>query len=1107
MSPLVLLLVALLLWLPGTLLHRGFGVARGPWGTGRFAVEATLSLAFLSMVLLPLYLANARVLLAPVAVLAATAALAASALVARRRRRRAAVDGVATARRSGLWDGASAAEIVAFAAGLALLLPVTLAHCGANIDDWWDLSFVSGWLADGHVGFAQMALSPDPQTQASPAHPRFLWSVWLMLQALVAFVTGEQPWRVQAGPLAAATVVLVVSAQAALARALFRHSAHSSRLAAATVAMTTAWIWGTEALPLFVRGYQDKLFAAFVLAPVLLAFVLQSTADEAVAGDTAGDSRYRLRRVRALAVAAAALATVSVHSLMFTMAAFACATALLALHGRGTVAWLRAHAGVAAALLVPALYPVGQALALAVTFGEQGVSLATRDNPVVRAHLSLNRLVGADGPAWVVHPGAVFGWVALAAVVALAMAWRCRREDAGARVLLATAMVPCVLMFVPGIAALAGKLWVPWMLYRLGWMVPVAPLLAYALVTLASRARLAGRRPLAAVAFAALVTALSSSTAADRLRRGMDEHPGQPHGAPVAAAAVVYDFLAGQEGRAAVLAPPNFSELVPALSGKPVVAFPERGTLVFASDEVRAYQRLADRARFFASSSAPPERDEVAERHGVRWAVLPRRQVASGSEASWLWRFGPEVLIAARASDGTPCATSGEPRCRGWWSATRASVAAHLSPAWTIVLETRDYFVVEYRGARGSMARAQAGDSLAGSLAQPANSVRWLRPFPLTPPAPAPPIDHVLATVTDRPGALVSFALPPRYMLPSVLPVWADGPAAWEDAPAEAAITLDMGVECRVQAVEVVPHLPRERRDVLELRVDDRVVRAAALHNVGIVVPVDAARPRSSISLRAASLLGNPVSLADVRVLGDRTTCGPTWPVHRKPRAPELAVREEALLALAAGLPPGGRPLVSLARHASRMRGKEAGVRLLLEATRRQPSLVEAWIDLGFAEDELAAQAATPEQAAALRADALEAFDGAVTADSHSAWARGCAAWAQRRAGHPVIAIGQALAAAQFDPTYSDAWTILAYALGDLRLHGLAERSLVCAESIDPARNWPALARADLALARSDFEAARVAMRAWIRRHPFDEAAREKISDIAAAAAAADEGR
>ncbi|MFN2426877.1 MAG: hypothetical protein ABR587_10585, partial [Candidatus Binatia bacterium] len=1089
----VVVVLALLLWLPGALLHRGFAIARAGWGTGRFALEAALSLGFLSLLWLPLYLAGARVVVIAAATVIAIAVLAAAAFLASRRRTqlsrgvsllpddfdgegpRAAAAGDARAR-TGFWDGASALEIFAFVVAVALLLPVTLAHSGAKVDDWWDLSFVSGWLADGHVGFAQMALSPDPDTRSSPVHPRFLWSVWLMMQAVVALVTGEPAWRVQAGALAAATVVLVVSSQAALARALFRASPHLAGLAAATVAMSAAWIWGTEALPLFVRGYQDKLFAAFVLAPVLLALVVRSASGEA--DEEPGDGR-RERLAWASAVGAAAVAIVSVHSLVFTMSLVTCTAALLAIHGRGVLAWLRGQGWLAAALVLPALYPIGQALALSVVFDDQGVSLASRDNPVVRAHLSLNRLIGAAGWAWIVHPGAVFGSVALAAAVPMAIAWSRRRLDPGARVLLATTVLPCALMFVPGIAALAGKLWVPWMLYRVGWMVPMAPLLAYGCVMLAQRAR----SPLPSIAFVASVAVLSAITGADRLGRGMNEHPGQVDGSPVAAAAAVYEFLAGRDTRAAVLAPPNFSELVPALSGKPVVAFPERGTLVFATDDVRAYERLRDRATFYSSLATPAQRDALALHHGVRWAVLPRRQVASGSETSWLWRFGPEALLAARAVDESgqePCAAGADaddaPRdaasvaagpesvapevapkvapkiteaagsCRNWWSATRASVAGRLSPAWTIVFETRDYFVAEYRtgvaaprasvddaalraaspfanavapSGAGTAERAAesaaspavntaAASPTAGRLESPFALPPWLRPFALTPPAAPPAMDHLLATATDLPGAVVHYAPAPRFTAPSALPVWTEGPGAWEDAPAEATITLDIGVECRVYALEVVPHLPRERRDVLELRTGERVVRAAAAHGRGILVPVDDSRLRRRVTLHAASLIGNPVSLADVRVLGDRTSCGPTWPVHRKPRSPSLLTTDEALIALVTTLPPGGRALVALARRASRDRGNETPVALLAEATRRQPSLLEGWIDLGFARDELAAAASTPEQAASARAAARAAFGAAVAVDSNSSWARGCVAWAEQRSGRPLLAIWHA---------------------------------------------------------------------------------------------------
>jgi hypothetical protein len=214
------LLVVLLLAVPGAAMRAGLGIARGPWGAGVLAIDAALSLGFLSLVLLPLYLLRAPVAAAPWVVAVATLLLVAVAWARRPRVRHE--------------PRLAVTEWAAFALAVALLLPATLAHSGANVDDWWDLSFVSGWLADGRFGFAQMALSPDPGTSASAVHPRFLWSVWLTLQALVASASGAEPWRVQAGALAGVTGVLVVSAQAALARAVFRGSSRESSRVAAT---------------------------------------------------------------------------------------------------------------------------------------------------------------------------------------------------------------------------------------------------------------------------------------------------------------------------------------------------------------------------------------------------------------------------------------------------------------------------------------------------------------------------------------------------------------------------------------------------------------------------------------------------------------------------------------------------------------------------------------------------------------------------------------------------------------------------------------------------------------------------------------------------------
>jgi hypothetical protein len=1143
---LALAVIVALLWVPGFTLRRGFSperFSRG-WGSGALAVDASLSIAFASVVLLPLYLARAPVVLAPALLGAALVCLVVAAFVRARRRgvsRAALVEYEEPRRRHEHGEisgehGISGLEAAAFVFAAALLVVPTLIYSGANVDDWWDLSFVQGWIASGHFGFSQMALGADPATGDSLVHPRFLWSAWLMLQSVVVSICGGKAWQIQAGPLAAACIVLVVSAQAALARAIFRPMPRASLLVAAAVALSPAWIWGTEDLPLLVRGYQDKLFAGFVLAPVLVALVIDAARRDGEEGDDGVGE--------AVIVAAASAATASVHSLLLAMALFASGIAVAVLRGRTLLVWVRRRWLLVAGMLAPALYPIGQALALALTFGDEGISLAAPDNPVVRAHLSLNRIVASSSAAWVVHPGAVFGLVALPALLAVAIAVVRRKRDAGAPLLLALTLVPCALLFVPGVASIAGKVFVPWMLYRLGWFVPVPALLAYALVWLACDSSVAGgRRAVVAAAFAGLVVVLAYSTAADRVRRGVSEHPPALPGAPQGAAAEVYDSLAAHAGRDVVLAPPNFSELVPALTGKPVVAFPERGSLVFSTGEVRAYERLRDRATFYAASTPPSVRDDVAARYGVRWAVLPRRLVAAGAEAGWIWRFGPEALLAARVADDHAArgrCTAGA--CAGWWSATREGVGAGLAGNWSVVLENRDYFIVERSiPNRSSDAQPEAtltatGRSDAASDAaskreardQPqsgssshadAPGARWLVPFPVDGSASSAERGDVLATVTGTPGADVRYDPPPQFVQPVVTPIWLDGPRAWEDTPADVTIHVDIGVPCRVSAVSLIPHLPRDRREIFEVRVGGDAVAVAARHGEPIVLALSDAPPRAAVDVHVRSLLGTAVSLSDLRLLGDHTQCTGMWPVRATARSAQMQPDDDALLALAAAEPSSGRALVSLARRANDAKRAQAGIELLREAVAREPALVEGWLELGFAEQAVAEQAvaeqatagqAVAEQAtagqavarrqtdsaaaAAARARALQAFRSAVHADTHSAWAQGCLAWAYRLGGHAPLALWHAAAAAQLDPLYGDAWTIAGYALGDLRLYSLADRALDVAEREDPSRNWPSIARADVAVRRGDVDGARAALRTWIHSHPFDQAVRAKLS-------------
>ncbi|HYB98074.1 MAG TPA: tetratricopeptide repeat protein [Candidatus Limnocylindrales bacterium] len=1080
------LLVLALLWLPGRVLAPLIGpVAEEDWGTGRLAVDGALSLAVATAALLPLYVAQAPLAAAPFALAAVFLLLAAASLKQHRRGR---VPPAAPA---------SAIEIAAFAAALAALLPVALRHCGGNVDDWWDLAFVQSWLARGHFHF------DEPFLHTGQSHPRFLWSVWLALQALVASCTGAEPWRTQAGPWTAAVVTMTVSAFSALAAAVF---GGERRLVALSTLMTAVWLWSTEAIPFFTRIYQDKHVAAFALAPVLIAAALRSwrhvtsVPHRGVAGC-------------AIFVGCVATATVSVHSLVYTMAAFATVVAVAGLAPSRLPACLRSRHGqcVAAALALPALYPVAQALRLAMAFGDQGIALANADNPVVRAHLALERILFAGSPGWIVHPGAVFGASAVLAMLMLPLLVRRRRQPA-ARVLIALTLVPCALLFVPLLAAAAGKLWVPWMLYRLGWLVPVPLLLACGLYAAWSSG--AALRA-AAVAMSAALLAVTATTATDRMRRDMGEHPFPGAPAPRGAALGAYRFLRAEHGSGRVLAPSGFAELVPALTGKPVVASTERQTLVFSLHEGNAYGRLRDRSEFFASHTTAERRRELAMRHDARWAVLPRRLVATGSEERWLRRYGPEALLAARDADAL------EP----WWSSRREAAQRGLGEQWTIAFENSDYFIARRSGGdgaptqrrdgldppetamtrdgaaradaeRGSGAHAATGGAAKTSGGDPARaSPTWLtvldaRASDAAPlfEDPLPRTRGVLASAVGYPGGH-AVAWPPPQLLTPPQPIWLGGGEPWEDLPAQVHVRLQMLTRCRVTAVRLIPYIPRLRREAYEIGVDGRIERRQAVHDAPIDMAVaDPAMLRGHVDVAVRSLLGNALTLTDIQLLGDPATCEGGWRPHKRAMPMVEKPSRTRLLELAAISPHNGRPLLSLAQQEADPGRSDTAHALLVEATRRDPSLVAAWIDRGFSED------ARGEPEAALRS-----FARAVAADSRSAWAHGCLAWAHIRRGSSLRALWHALRARSLDPYYADSWTLVAYVAHSLRLDAVAERALEAARRIDRERNWPYLARAEFAATRGDTETARKVLREYLRHMPLDAEARTRLAELGAA--------
>ena len=927
-------------------------------------------------------------------------------------------------------------------AAALVLAPIVARYAGGGVDDWWDLAFVRALADRPVIDFA------EPMLGTGATHPRFAWNAWLLFQALVLDVTGANPVELQVFVLAPLAAALVVAAVAGLARAMFGGADRVLILAA--VLVTPAWLYGTEALPYFTRIHQDKFLAGMVLLPALLAATLDYLAMPS--------------RARLAAVAVHALSICSVHSLVFAIGAVGVAITAVVAERRGVTrkGWYTVRQGGAPAAadlrrlalvgVVIAALPAWQALRLRGWLAGGQVALAVADNPVVRAHLALDRLVAPDSAYMVVSPAALFGPVGALCAVGLLTALRRRRR--GDAYLLALSLLPAALIFLPLVAGGVGKLAVPWMLYRVGWLIPQALLIARAFAAVLASERVFVRVVGGGV-LALLVVGLSAPVAADRIRRGMREHPFvhelEPRGTTLAA----YETLSASTDRRAVLAPPGFSNAVPALAGRSVVAFSERGTLVFAGDERDAYRRMRDRAEFFSCSADAAERERIARRYDVGHAVFRRRYWTAGDDDAWLDRATAEgLLMAGDRSMPVACAT------------TEAALRTALPADWRIVLANADYFVVATSEHTPREQQAPSTERGRGD---------WRSVFDLSPPDPRTKV-AVLASVNAFPGGQASIDPPPAgYGVTDEL-AWSAGGALWDDGPFEIAIELGRDEACVVSGVELVPYLETSRREVLELRIDGRSWRVQAKDGVPIRLALPPMR-RTTVRVEVTSLFGLTFGLADLRLLGDRDDCAAPWSSKARPKVTGLPPSTEALLAVIDEYPRSARLAGSLARRRDAQAAEGDAMAVLRRALLGGAEQAVPWIEYGLLLDE-----------AGNAKEARAAYARGRAADSNSAWAYGCLAWSDLRAGRPLRALWYSWQAYRLDRRYADALTIRALALERIGFTGASAAALEAAITLAPKRDWATLERARQLAAAGSPDAARALLTRYLDASPASAA-------------------
>ncbi len=458
--------------------------------------------------------------------------------------------------------------------GLLLLLALTgllliaLAYAGwkitttGSIDRWWYLAYIRSYLS------APVLHLNEPFLTGQSVSPRFAFSSWLLSLALWSHCAGVDPiWLYErACPLL--LTPLAFSAALLSANALFGRG-----VAARLAVLAGGLLWVGSLLPVPARLPEDKLFAALIPAPVVIGLFL-----------------YGVRRgarpwIAALLPAAAALATSHALVYAFTLLVLGPYALLSLATGPRRV---RSLAALSVVIALGATYPAYTGFATRALMAESGAKLESPNHPVVRIHQNRDRLLDLVGGGYIVDPRLIRHPLCLLALAFSFLAFKRPRHQRN--YLIPATVIPLAFSFVPPLPAIAGQLILPWMVYRLLWMLPFAALVAVA----AERAWLAlGKGAWLVPLVLALLTVPTMKESIE-----LRTNPWRSRLALPSRGAVRDAFRAVAElpHDSIIAAAPELSERIPALSGRHVLAATDRTTIVFSSSRQRGETRLRTRA-------------------------------------------------------------------------------------------------------------------------------------------------------------------------------------------------------------------------------------------------------------------------------------------------------------------------------------------------------------------------------------------------------------------------------------------------------------------------------------------------------------------------------
>jgi hypothetical protein len=582
----------------------------------------------------------------------------------------------------------------------AVAAAVVFAPIG-SVDRWWYLAYARSFAEAPQLRLAEPFLGTGEPFARFGVHP------WLFGLALWSWMTSVDVVVLYERAAPVVVIVAAWSAAASLARALFASEAER-RLAVVAAAL----LWSGGLVPLLARAGEDKILGAGVLMPLSFAALL---------GVLRGPGR--LRDFFLLGIVATA--TAAVHALDYAFVLLvALPAAFLALRdSRGPAR--RAALGAVLVMLVVAAAPATTGLVVRARLAAIGAELSAADHPVVRVHEGRDRMVPLPVGGFVVSPRLLLHPF-LAALLCAPLLLRRRRGDDAAvpgpastalrderarDFLLLSSLLPPALAFLPPLPSLVGSVIPPWMVYRVLWLLPLAPLAALAATTLARRL---GRSEVAA---ALGLVVLAAPVVAHSLHDRLADVRGRLAAPRSAEFRALIEAVRALPEDSSLVAAPELAERLPALTGRRVVAALDRSTIVFSGSRAAGEARLRARAAILAGNADAPFLAKAA-RVVATHAVFDPASAATPSCAEILGTWGHYALCrlqpsGRRLSPAPALAVQSASSLRTLASATcRLSPSASRRDPWSAEAPFADCRLVvpgQWQGRGGLLLSIDAG--------------------------------------------------------------------------------------------------------------------------------------------------------------------------------------------------------------------------------------------------------------------------------------------------------------------------------------------------------------------------------------------------------------